>query len=175
MHDEESALLERVQAYDRDAIAEVYDRYSLRIYRYLYSRVGVASLAEDLTATVFVRMLQAVRSSTALPTPFSAWLYRIAHNVAVDEFRRASELELTEVSDVERVEVAEEMTLTLDRVRRALSQLTDVQQMVISLKFFEGMSNREVAEVVGKSPKAVDALQHRGLTKLRRVIEQAET
>jgi RNA polymerase sigma-70 factor (ECF subfamily) len=171
----ESVLLERVKAYDRRAIAEVYDRYSVRIYNYLYHRLGNVDLAEDLTASVFVRMLEAIRHSKAWRTSFSGWLYRIAHNLVVDYFRSGQQDknvpldDWTIVSDEHPSEVAEQ-SLTSQRLRRAIGQLTDDQGLVITLKFLEGMSNAEVAVLVGKSEGAVKSLQFRGLAALRRLI-----
>jgi len=172
---EESALLERVKSYDQAAIAEVYDRYSQRIYSYLYHRLGNPNLAEDLTATVFVRMLEAIRSSKAWRTSFSGWLYRIAHNLVVDYFRSGrqdKQVELDEwniISDEHPADAAER-SLTEERLRTAIGQLTDEQGLVITLKFIEGMSNSEVAALVGKSEGAVKSLQFRGLAALRRSI-----
>ncbi|HOU23395.1 MAG TPA: sigma-70 family RNA polymerase sigma factor [Anaerolineae bacterium] len=91
---DEAALLSRAREYDQAAIAEIYDRYSLRIYNYIYHRLGNAHLAEDLTATVFLRMLEAIRSSRAWQSSFSGWLYRIAHNLVVDYFRAGRQEEL---------------------------------------------------------------------------------
>ncbi len=177
--DEEGALLERVRVYDRAAIAEIYDRYSLRIYNYLYHRIGNAHLAEDLTATVFVRMLEAVRSSKAWRTSFSGWLYRIAHNLVVDQFRSGHQdrqVELDDWSIVSSEHPAEsaERLLAQERLRRAIDRLTEDQGVVITLKFIEGLSNAEVAELIGKSEGAVKSLQFRGLAALRRIIGEDE-
>lgn len=173
--DEEWALLERVRVYDRAAIAEIYDRYSLRIYNYLYHRLGNTHLAEDLTATVFVRMLEAVRSSKAWRTSFSGWLYRIAHNLVVDHFRSGRQdrqVELDDWSIVSKEHPAEsaESLLAQERLRRAIGRLTEDQSIVITLKFLEGLSNAEVAELIGKSEGAVKSLQFRGLAALRRIM-----
>jgi RNA polymerase sigma-70 factor (ECF subfamily) len=174
--DDESALLERVRAYDRTAIAEIYDLYSLRIYNYLYHRVGNASLAEDLTAAVFVRMLEAIRSSKAWRTSFSGWLYRIAHNLVVDHFRSGELDRLVPLDDWspaggEHPAEAAERSLAEQSLYLSISQLTDDQGMVITLKFLEELSNAEVAELVGKSEGAVKSLQFRGLAALRRLID----
>ncbi|KPL21972.1 MAG: hypothetical protein AMJ93_08315 [Anaerolineae bacterium SM23_84] len=172
---EESALLERAREYDPAAIAEIYDRYSVRIYNYIYHRLGNAHLAEDLTASVFVRMIEAIRSSKAWRSSFSGWLYRIAHNLVVDYFRTGQldkNVPLDDVPVVAREHPAEaaERSLTSEQLRRSISQLTDAQGLVITLKFIEGMSNSEVAAVIGKSEGAVKSLQFRGLAALRRFI-----
>jgi RNA polymerase sigma-70 factor (ECF subfamily) len=84
----EHALLERAKEYDQEALGELYDRYAPRIYAYIYRRVGNAHLAEDLTGDVFVRLMQAIQSERFWRTSFRAWLYRIAHNLVVDHYRR---------------------------------------------------------------------------------------
>jgi len=175
----ESALLERAREYDPAAIAEIYDRYSLRIYNYIYHRLGNAHLAEDLTASVFVRMLEAVRSSKAWRTSFSGWLYRIAHNLVVDHFRTGQQdrnvpLEDWPLASGEHPADVAERSLTQQRLRMAISQLTDAQSLVITLKFIEGMSNAEVAALTGKSQGAVKSLQFRGLAALRRLMDEEE-
>jgi len=172
---EESVLLERVKSYDQAAIAEVYDRYSQRIYNYLYHRLGNANVAEDLTATVFVRMLEAIRTSKAWRTSFSGWLYRIAHNLVVDYFRSGRQDKQVELDDWsiesdEHPDEEAERSLAGQKLRQAIGLLTDEQSLVITLKFLEGMSNAEVAVLVGKSEGAIKSLQFRGLAALRRLI-----
>jgi RNA polymerase sigma-70 factor (ECF subfamily) len=171
----ESALLERAREYDAQAIADIYDRYSLRIYSYIYRRIGNARLAEDLTSAVFVRMLEAIRSSKAWRSSFSGWLYRIAHNLVVDHFRSGGQdrnvsLEDMTIASPERLADAAEQSLTEERLRDAIGQLTGDQSMVISLKFIEGMSNTEVAVIMGKTEGAIKSLQFRGLATLRRML-----
>jgi RNA polymerase sigma-70 factor (ECF subfamily) len=172
--DEESVLLNRAREYDQAAIAAIYDRYSLRIYNYIYHRLGNAHLAEDLTATVFLRMLEAIRSSRAWQSSFSGWLYRIAHNLVVDYFRAGhqEELPLEEWPAPPREHPSDiaERSIARQRLRAAISQLTGEQNVVITLKFLEGMSNAEVARAIGKSEGAVKSLQFRALAALRRMI-----
>jgi RNA polymerase sigma-70 factor (ECF subfamily) len=176
---EESVLLLRAREYDHLAIAEIYDRYSLRIYNYIYRRVGNVSLAEDLTATVFLRMLEAIRASRAWQTSFSGWLYRIAHNLVVDHFRadrsgRDEYLDESPVAQDDHPAESAELSFTVQRVRSALAELTDEQGLVITLKFVEGFSNAETAKLMGKSEGAIKSLQFRALAALRRVIGEEE-
>jgi len=174
--DSESALLERARECDGAAIAELYDRYSLRIYNYVYHRVGNRNLAEDLTSTVFVRMLEAIRTSKAWRSSFSGWLYRIAHNVVVDHFRSGKQdrdlpLEDMTLPSSERPAESAERSITQERVRAAINELTETQGLVISLKFLQGMTNAEVASLMGKNEGAIKSLQFRGLAALRRVMD----
>ena len=176
---EERTLLEQAQAYDEDALGELYDEYSPQVYRYLYRRIGDAQLAEDLTGEVFVRVLQAIQAERFWHTSFRAWLYRIAHNLVVDHYRRklpTPMLALDEqlVADQEDPESEVAKQLSHRHLRSAISQLTPGQQEVLALRFGQQLTAREVAEVVGKSVSAVEALQHRALAALRRILEKEE-
>jgi len=174
----EATLLKRIQQYDTDALAQVYDDYYERIYRYIYRYLGQADVAEDLTANVFLRLLKAVHNGRCPRKNLAAWLYRVAHNLVVDTFRRrpAEELELAEwleSDDPDPLHIAD-LHWQMKRVRLALRHLTESQQQVIVLKFIEGMNSREVAAILGKSEGAIDALQHRALVALRRLLTSGQ-
>jgi RNA polymerase sigma-70 factor (ECF subfamily) len=173
----ERALLERAKEYDGAALAELYDRYAPRIYAYIYRRVSDAHLAEDLTGDVFVRVIKAIQAEQFWQASFQAWLYRIAHNLVVDHYRRGGQA--TELTLDERLMAAEDdpasvvtERLSRQRLRAAISRLTPDQQQVLALRFGEGLTAREAAEIVGKSVGAIEALQHRALAALRRILEK---
>ena len=173
----EHTLLERARAYDADALGELYDQYAPLIYAYLYRRVHDAQLAEDLTSEVFVRVLQAIQSEQFWHTSFRGWLYRIAHNLVVDHYRKqppvpmlALDEQLVAAQDEPDSVLAEK--LSDQRLLAAISHLTPDQQQVLVLRFGEQMAAREVAEVMGKSVGAVEALQHRALAALRRILKE---
>jgi RNA polymerase sigma-70 factor (ECF subfamily) len=175
----ERTLLERAKQYDEVALGELYDQYAPRIYAYIYRRVGNAHLAEDLTGDVFVRVLQAIQSERFWHTSFQAWLYRIAHNLVVDYYRRhpsAVDAEMDEgiPSTGEDLALGVEERIYHQRLHAAMRRLTPGQQQVLTLRFGEGMTARGVAEVMEKSVGAVEALQHRGLAALRRILEGME-
>jgi len=172
----EHTLLEHARQYDDAALGELYDRYAPRVYAYVYRRTGDAQLAEDLIGDVFVRVVQALRAEQVWHTSFQAWLYRIAHNLVVDYYRRRApiELELDEQlavggEEAEEIAPAEE-TWGRGQVRAALARLTPEQQQVLTLRFGEALTARETAEVMGKNVGAIEALQHRALAALRRVL-----
>jgi len=173
---DEQALLEQARAYDDVALSTLYDRYSGKIYSYVLYHVGDAGLAEDLTANVFIKMLSAVKSSNSWQRSFSGWLYRIAHNAIVDHFRRSSRYDslplderLTSADDDPVSSV--ETKIVSEDVREALSFLTGEQKQVIELKFFQEMTNNEVAEIMGKTEGAIKSLQYRALAALRRQMQ----
>jgi len=169
--------MERARAYDTDALGELYDQYAPLIYAYLYRRVHDAQLAEDLTGEVFVRVLQAIQSEQFWHTSFRGWLYRIAHNLLVDHYRKqppvpmlALDEQLVAAQGDPDSALAEK--LSHQRLLAAISHLTPDQQHVLVLRFGEQLAAREVAEVMGKSVGAVEVLQHRALTALRRIIKE---
>jgi RNA polymerase sigma-70 factor (ECF subfamily) len=170
-------LVRRAQARDEPALGEIYERYAPRIHSYLVHRLnGRTHEAEDLTAEVFLKAFEKMGSYEDRGAPFSAWLYRIAHNSLVDYVRRRPNQPTASLENA--VEVQEPLSLrelhsglTVEQVRGALDLLTDEQRQVVSLRFLEGKSTLEVAEVTGKSEEAVKKLQSRGLASLKRVLD----
>jgi len=173
----ETALLERAKAYDPTALAELYDRYAPRMYAYIYRRVNDAALAEDLTSELFLRVLRAIQNERAWRDSFTAWLYRIAHNLVVDTYRRQPPppLSLDEAScqaggDNPAELVQEE--LSRQKLQAAIQCLTPDQQQVLALRFGEGLTARESAGIMRKTTGAIEALQRRALAALRRIVAE---
>ena len=173
----EADLVERLKAYDEAAIRHVYRLYADAIYRYALYQSGDPILAEDVAGEVFVRMMESIESYTYRGAPLSAWLYRIAHNLVVDQQRRGRRLKpLEQAGHVQSVsdnplDLAEKR-LGWEELCRALGELTDEQRAVIILKFMEDLQNHEVARIVGKNEGSVKSLQHRALRTLRRALEK---
>ena len=175
----ESVRLQRANSLDRQALGAIYDDYHQLLYNYIYRRVGDVETARDLTADIFRRFLQAAANGTGPTENLRAWLYRVAHNIVIDHYRRQQHrqsypLEEKWISGDEDPGQAAEQRLLASQVRLALRHLTADQQQVISLKFLEGLSNDEVAEITEKSVGAVKALQHRALAALRRQLVPIE-
>ena len=176
-HDDE--LLSKARAYNRTAIAEIYDTYQQPLYRYIYRQVGHVETARDLTADVFSRFLQALQNGTGPTQQLKAWLYRVSHNTVVDYYRRQQHRNHLPLEDVviyadDDPARAVEHFLDTERVRLAFTKLTPEQQQVISLKFFAGFTNNEIAEVMGKPVGAVKSLQHRAIAALQRELIPTE-
>jgi RNA polymerase sigma-70 factor (ECF subfamily) len=175
---EQQALLKLASRADSVALGKLYDQYSNRIYSYVYHRVGQAELAEDLTGQTFMRMLEAVGEGQAWHTSFSGWLYRIAHNLVVDHYRRNRRTDFVEVEEATFVSSADDDPLHLvesrlerERLHSALQQLTEEQAQVITLRFLDELSITEVATIMEKSEGAIKALQYRAVLALRRVMQ----
>jgi RNA polymerase sigma-70 factor (ECF subfamily) len=163
---------------DQDAFGVLYERYVGRIYNYIYYRTGNTYDAEDLTARVFLRALRHIGNYTDRGLPFSAWLYRIAHNLVANWHRdnsRRREVPLEEIllprppgEHPEMVLLQSEEHEGLLRVIRTLPP--DRQQLLI-LKFVEHLSNAEIGQIMGRTEGAVKSLYHRTLLSLRGEFE----
>lgn len=176
-------LVALAQRGETDAIGALYDQHYLAIFRYIRARVGDRPLAEDLTSEVFRRMLTGLpRYRPLAPSvPFRAWLFRIAHNLLVDQYRQESSHVLVKLQETERQSQSEddpavlvERKLTLEQSYRALNDLEPSQRDVLALRFLGGLSSREVALAINRTEDSVKALQRRGLAALRLTLSAEE-
>lgn len=174
----ENHYLQLAKTYDVTALAAIYDNYEAKIYSYIYHRVGNQFVAQDLTSQVFLRVLESIQLDRAWETSFSGWLYRIAHNLVIDYYRRrgrTTQVSLDDMSELhakgESPESAAERAMAAERLRVAINRLTEEQAQVVTLRFLEGMSILEVADSMGKTEGAIKALQYRAVSSLRRIME----
>lgn len=169
-------LVGRAQAGDRDALEELYLEHFDRIYSYLHLTVGNRHDAEDLTTQTFLKMLESIGRFRWGSAPFSAWLFRIAHNLAMDHFRARRrwqpEEEVPEPPGAAESSAEEEAMRTLagQSMLDLIDQLSPDQRQVLILKFVFEFSNAEAASVLGKSEGAVKSLQHRALASLQKHV-----
>jgi RNA polymerase sigma-70 factor (ECF subfamily) len=169
------SLIRRAQQCDPVALTQLYEENFDKIYRYIVLKIGDRTEAEDMTQQVFLNALKSISSFRWKGLPFSAWLYRIAHNQVVDYYRRKSK-NIT-VSLDESLAAGEgdpgmvvERKIEIEQLARATKGLTRAQQEVISLRFAGGLSVAEVAGIMRKSEGAVKALQHSAIVALRKVL-----
>jgi RNA polymerase sigma-70 factor (ECF subfamily) len=176
-------LIQRAQAGDpaagEAALSDLYERYRVSVYRYLYYRVGDEQAAEDLTSEVFLRMLHALPGYRPQSVTFKAWLFQIARNLAIDHYRkmgkdRMAELEEGLMDDSAPVEASVEQGLTHQMLRRALGKLSEEQRDVLILRFVTGMPIAEAARTLHKSEDAVKGLQRRALQALKEILSDWE-
>ena len=174
------SLLKQARSGDERALARVYDEYAPAIYRYAYRLTGHEGTAQDATSETFHKLLVSLRDGGGPTDNLSAWLYRVAHNVVVDGYRRQPDDPPLPLDQAPHVPVAPQQEASLerherlDRVRRALRRLTSLQQQVISLRFLEELSIRETAEIMNKTEGAVKALQYRATNSLQRILEETD-
>ncbi len=177
--EDDAELVRRAKA-ERTAFSALYERYAPRIFTYLYYRTGSTQDAEDLTARVFLRALRRLDDYEPRGVGFGPWLFTIAHNLVAnwyrDRGRRPQQpldtahpiaAEGDAASLIERVEEAE-------AVRRAVASLSPERQRLITLKYVDGLPNREIGRTLGKSEGAVKSALVRTLAALRRSMERGD-
>ena len=175
---DEKELVERAQHHDQEAFAQLYEEHFDKIYRYITLKIGNKMEAEDMTQQVFLKALQSISSFKWKGVPFSAWLFRIAHNQVVDYFRKkkhtAVPLDESLATNDNNPQLIVEQKLDTEQLLSATKQLTEAQREVISLRFAGELSIAQVAKTIGKSQGAVKALQHSGVVALRKILQVTE-
>jgi RNA polymerase sigma-70 factor (ECF subfamily) len=174
------ALVGHAQKGDRSALEELYLIHFDRIYSYLHVSVGNRHDAEDLTTQTFLKMLESIGKFRWQSAPFSAWLFRIAHNLAMDHFRATRRWQPEEeVPEPEPDESTSAEAGALESIGRKsmlelIEDLSPEQQQVLTLKFVFNFPNAEAATILGKTEGAIKSLQHRALVSLQKQLEKRE-
>nr|HID13440.1 sigma-70 family RNA polymerase sigma factor [Anaerolineae bacterium] len=174
MHEESDAALIARAKEDPEAFGLLYERYVGSIYNYIYYRTGNHHDAEDLTARTFYRALKHISRYVDRGAPFSAWLYRIAHNVVANWHRDRSRRQIISLDELvmgtlkrEEPAILAEEREEQDMLLQAVRRLPPERQQLLILKFVEQMSNAEIAQVMGRTEGAIKSLYHRTLVALR--------
>jgi RNA polymerase sigma-70 factor (ECF subfamily) len=173
------ALVELARGGDADAFGLLYDHYHTSVYRFLYYRVGSVPLAEDLTSETFFRALRSMSSFRWQGKDFGAWLMTIARNLTTDHFKAGrTRLEQT-TEDMTTLDTTTEgpegavlASLTNEALLEALTELPDEQRECLVMRFLQGLSIAETAEVLGRSSGAVKQLQLRGVRNLAKLLPE---
>ncbi|MEM7332918.1 MAG: sigma-70 family RNA polymerase sigma factor [Chloroflexota bacterium] len=170
---DERALIERAKM-DKEAFGQLYEIYYKRIYNYVYYRTGNVEDAEDLTARIFMRAMRHIERYKDQGVPFSAWLYRIAHNLVANWHRDNSRRKIISIEDITQWKVSDdspEFTAQLiedkDALISAIRRLPADRQELLVFKFVERLSNAEIGNIMGRSEGAIKSLYHRTLLALR--------
>ena len=173
-------LVDRAQRGEREALEDLYLLHFDRIYSYLHMSVGNRHDAEDLTTQVFLKMLESIGKFRWRSAPFSAWLFRIAHNLAMDHFRATKrwqpEENVPEPEPTAESAAEEEALESIGRqsMLELIQNLSHEQQQVLTLKFVFNFSNADAATILDKTEGAIKSLQHRALASLQRQMSQSE-
>jgi RNA polymerase sigma-70 factor (ECF subfamily) len=176
----DSALIARAKK-DPEAFGVLYERYVDKIYNYIYYRTSNHHDAEDLTARTFYRALKHIPRYVDRGAPFTAWLYRIAHNLVANWHRDRSRRGIISLDKIATrrekrdgpatlAEKSEEEDFLLQAVRR----LPPERQQLLILKHVEQMTNAEIGEVMGRTEGAIKSLYHRTLVALRKEFVNGE-
>lgn len=178
MFTDDTLLVQQALRGDQDAFIEIYERYQPNIYAFTFYRVGDAKLAEDLTAEVFVRLVEKINTFSPQGHPLLAWLYTIARNLIIDHHRHNGHLtwlpleESLVEGDASHPAQVTERRIVYAHLLSAINRLTEDQRQVILLKFVADLSNAEVAGILGKNEGSIKSLQHRALAALRNELEK---
>jgi RNA polymerase sigma-70 factor, ECF subfamily len=169
----EFELIIAAKSGDERAFGQLYDFYFEKIFRFIYYRVSHKETAEDLTEDVFVKAF--LRVSTVKPESFTGWLYSIAKNIVIDHYRQKKViLDLTELEGILESDqnVSEETNTLMEQklFMQMLRKLTPEQQIIIKLKFIEGLENDEISELIAKSEGSIRVAQHRAILRLQELL-----
>lgn len=182
--EQEKELVERARG-DSEAFGEIYEQYFSQIFGYVLRRTASIKITQDITSEVFLKALKNLRQFHWRGIPFSSWLYRIAIHEIANYFRKNKHryCSLEEASNLMRdsnptveselIEAEAELNrheafLTL---HESISRLPAKYQEVITLRFFENKKLKEIAEILGNRQGTVKSLLHRGLAKLRDLMD----
>jgi RNA polymerase sigma-70 factor (ECF subfamily) len=173
------ALVELARSGDSEAFGQLYDRYHVAVYRFVYYRVGSVALAEDLTSETFFRALRSMGSFRWQGRDFGAWLMTIARNLTTDHFKAGRTRLEHPTEDMSLHDGATEgpepvvlASLTNEALLTALKELPHEQQECLVMRFLQGLSIAETAAVLGRSDGAVKQLQLRGVRGLAKLLPE---
>jgi len=171
---DERKLIARAQGGDKDAVSALYEGYARAIFRYISYRVESDMVAEDLTAEVFLRMVQALPRYQDTGAPFGAWLYRIAATQVAEHHRGkrriAEPLSESQASDDTDPFGKTVKELEQAQLRRALASLPEDYQTLLVLRFMQGLPHTEVAAILNRSEASIRVMQHRALKALAKAL-----
>jgi len=177
---DEDALSRAAQG-DSEAVGVLYDRYVERIYNYIYYRTSNQHDAEDLTSRVFTRAIKHITNYEDRGLPFSAWLYRIAHNLVANWHRDNSRRQVVGLDESFNISGTQEQPETLvvrseeeNFLMGLVSSLPEDRQQLLILKFVDHLSNAEIGEIMGRTEGAIKSLYHRTLISLRDEVKKLD-
>lgn len=178
MHDRADmvAIVADIAAGDPRALHTLYERYAAQLFRYCWFRSGDVDATQDILQDVFVQVWHGLRSFDYRgEAALTAWLYRIASNVVITHVRkrnRRPSVSLESNADWPQLHSNDMAGTVCDRLelRQAVMRLSPDQQQVIALRYFGGLSNSEVAQVLGRTEGAIKSLHHRALLRLHQCL-----
>jgi RNA polymerase sigma-70 factor, ECF subfamily len=171
----EEQLVQRAINGDRDAFTQIYDLHFDKIYRYIYVKLRSQAEAEDLTQDVFIKAYEGIHSYKWRDLPFTAWLFKIAHNRVIDYVRKSSKEKKASLDEAGAIASGDPVYITeqnfeVYQLKNALEKLPDAQREVATLRFISELSIAEVAHTLGKSEGTVKALQFNAIASLRKLL-----
>ncbi len=161
--------------YNEATLVNLYEEYYDKIARYVYVRIGNRTEAEDIAGEVFLKALESLKSYQERGIPMQAWLFKIAHNLVVDHLRKTAKRKTVPIDTVQIETDEDPMTIAdtnieFERVTGAMGQLTREQREILRLRFFGGLTSKEVGGTLNKSDGAVREMQRSAIEKLRKLL-----
>ena len=171
----EEQVVQRAVNGDREAFTYIYDLHFDKIYRYIYVKVHSQAEAEDLTQDVFIKAYEAIKSYKFRDLPFTAWLFKIAHNRVIDHVRKSSKEKKAPLEEAGAISSGDPVHMTeqnfeIYELKTALEKLPDAQREVATMRFISELSISEVALALGKSEGTVKAQQFNAVASLRKLL-----
>ncbi len=174
MNSDDRKNIPTIKEYE-NRLAGLYEEYYNKIAYYVYVRIGNRAEAEDIAGEVFLKALQSLKSYREQGIPMQGWLFRIAHNLTVDYFRKMDKRRTIPIDSVilpddnDPADIAEK-NIEFERVTQAMKHLTAAQREIINLRFFGGLTSREVGDILDKNEGAVREMQRAAMEKLRGIM-----
>jgi RNA polymerase sigma-70 factor (ECF subfamily) len=169
--EDDQVLAERCVRGDTEAFGLLYDRYMAKIYRFIYYKTFVKETAEDITSDVFHKAFERLHSFDSKKGVFSAWLYRIARNTVIDHYRtQKKNIPIDDIFDLatENRTIEEHDALSaLAKVEEYLKSLPARQREIITLRLWEELSYREIADIIGGTEDSVKMAFSRAIRDVR--------
>jgi len=172
----EKILFHQIRNGDEQAFTIFYNRYKIKIYRFIYFKVSNEEKADDLTNDVFMKVFRYLRDGEDIEN-FQAFLYKTARNLVIDFYRtRKNEVSLEDAKEVEAdIDISKEVDdkIKIQTINKYLSSLNPEYIKVVQLHFFDELSFKEIAEITGDSEGSVRMRAHRGMNQLKKLLKKA--
>ena len=171
MENDGRSIIKECQNGNLEKFGLLYDAYINKIYRFIYYKTHHKETAEDLTSRTFMKALEKIKTFDADKGAFSTWLYQIARNNVIDFYRtKKSDIDINDVWDLsssDNIERDAEMRQKIEKLESYLAKLPNEQREIIVLRVWEGLSHREISEIMGKSEAGCKMMYVRALKELR--------
>ncbi len=154
----------------------LYDKYFDQIYRYVFRRVNDKDMVHDLVSQTFFDAFSHLKDFEWRGFPFSSWLYKIAHNNVLKWYREQKKTQTVDLENIQeladKVDHHEEAALneSAEEIQKAMELLEPEEKEIIKLKYFEELSNIEIADVMGLSANNIGVKIYRALKKLKQLL-----
>ncbi len=168
-------MVDRDSDIKKKALIDLYEKRYGKIAQYIFIRVGNQHDAEDLASEAFIKALKALDSYEERGWTMEAWVFKIARNLLIDHYRKTGNRQTVELDEMQFVgsqspEEKVEKGMQIEQLEDALAYLSPVHREIIALRFFSGLSAIECAEIIGKTPGNVRAMQCAAMKTLRKIM-----